>query len=325
MKTRRPADQKDGVENDLDLDRSARFLSAELPLDAELLYIGGLGALLYLVGLAFDWHLLRLLSKAWPVVAMARWVLSEARARKRPELNVIARALMFGALGDLLLEIGPALFLLGAGAFLVGHLFYIQALHRETIAMHWARALPGVALAAGVVALLAPQVGPRLLIALSVYALALAAVIFRAAARVGSPKVDPFWARMGLLGAASFAASDAVLAIDRFHTEIAGARFVVIATYWAAQGLLAVSLVRGAVPWSPPLEEPKPEPEAASAAATEGGLEATPAAEELADTAAATESASPAAPDSDGSEGASAPASASELEAEPSASDPPTT
>jgi uncharacterized membrane protein YhhN len=251
VKTRRPTDQKDGVEEDLDLDRSARFLSAELPLDAELLYIGGLGALLYLMGLALDWHLLRLVSKAWPVVAVARWVLSQGRERKRPELAVVARALMLGALGDLLLEIGPSFFIVGAGAFLVGHLFYIQALHRETIAMHWARALPGLALAAGVVALLVPEVGPRLAVALGVYALVLAVVLFRAAARVGSPKASPFWARMGLLGAAFFAASDAVLAIDRFHTEIAGARYVVIATYWAAQALLAVSLVRGATAWSP--------------------------------------------------------------------------
>jgi len=55
---------------------------------------------------------------------------------------------------------------------------------------------------------------------------------------------------MGLLGAAFFALSDAVLAIDRFHTEIPGARYVVIATYWTAQALLAASLVRGAVAWT---------------------------------------------------------------------------
>jgi|GEM_PF-743615 len=253
VKTRRPRDQKDGVEDDLDLDRSARFLSAELPLDAELLYIGGLAAILYLVGLALDWHLLRLLSKAWPVVAMARWVLSQAREQKRPELNAVAWALMLGALGDLLLEIGPAFFVLGAGSFLAGHLFYLQALHRQTVSMHWVRALPGLVLAGGVVGILVPEVGPRLAIALGVYALALALVIFRAAARVGSPKAYPFWARMGLLGAAFFALSDAVLAIDRFHTEIPGARYVVIATYWTAQALLAASLVRGAVAWTPPL------------------------------------------------------------------------
>jgi alkenylglycerophosphocholine hydrolase len=223
VKTRKPQ-RSDGEPVDLDLDRSARFLSAELPPRAELLYIAGVTAIGYLVAIALDWSFLRLIAKPWPVVALARWVLLEARERNRPELKTVAYALFFGATGDLLLELGPRTFLFGAGAFLCGHLLYAHALHRETAALHPVRALPGLAFAGGMVAILWPEVDARLGVAFAVYGLALAGVIFRAAARVGSPTVDPLWARLGLLGAVVFAVSDAVLAVDRFHTPIAGAR-----------------------------------------------------------------------------------------------------
>lgn len=254
MKTRKPQ-RNDGEQVDLDLDRSARFLSAELPPRYELLYIAIVTAIGYLAGLLLDWQPLRIVTKPWPVVAMARWVMLEARERNRPELKNVAYALFLGASGDLLLELGPRTFVMGAAAFFLGHLLYIHALHRETTALHPVRALPGLVFAGGMVAILWPEVDPSLGAGFVVYGLALAGVLFRAAARIGSPKVDPLWARLGLLGAMVFAVSDAVLAIDRFHTPIAGARFIVILTYWAAQALIAASLVRGALPWSPLVEE----------------------------------------------------------------------
>lgn len=271
MKTRRPQ-HKDETELDLDVDKSARVLSAELPIEAELLYIGGLGVVLFLLGLVLDWQFLRIVSKPWPVVAVARWVLFVARERKRPELRTVAHALIAGATGDLFLELGEATFLLGVAAFLVGHLFYIQALHRETVALHPLRALPGLAFVGAVVGVLTTRLPPELLVAFSVYGLAVAGLVFRAAARVDSPKVDKDWARFGLFGAALFAVSDGVIAIDRFHTEITGASYIIIATYWAAQALLAVSLVRAEKPVLAVKEEPMP---AAYTAASEARAEGT--------------------------------------------------
>jgi alkenylglycerophosphocholine/alkenylglycerophosphoethanolamine hydrolase len=251
MKTRHPQRPTEDGEPDLAIDRSARVLSAELPIRAELLYIGGLGAILFLVGLALDWQFLRLISKPWPVVALARWVLNESRERKRPELRTTAYALIAGATGDVFLEIGPSSFVLGVAAFLVGHVFYIQALHRETVELHPLRALPGLAFVSVVVGVLAPELPRTLLVAFTVYALAIAGLVFRAAARADSPSVEQRWARLGLLGACVFAVSDAVLAINRFHTDVPGGRYLVIVTYWTAQALLAASLVRGAKPWAP--------------------------------------------------------------------------
>lgn len=280
MKTRRPHNQKDsGTETDLEIDKSARVLSVEVPLEAELVWVAALGAIVFLAGLVLDFQLLRLVGKPWPVIALARWMRSRAREEKRLELSTASNALVAGAFGDVLLEIGEDLFLPGLVAFAVGHLLYVVALHRETVGYRWARALPGLLFVAGMVALLASSLTPPVLVAIGIYAFVTALVIFRAADRIDAPGLDPKWARLGLVGAATFAASDAILGIDRFHTEIPGARYLVMATYWTAQALLAMSLWRAgreriAAPAplpdayttekapEAPADEPAPEPEA---------------------------------------------------------------
>lgn len=172
MKTRTPHNQKDvGTETDLDVDKSARVLGAEVPLEAELLYVGGLGLVLYFVGLVADLHLLRLLAKPWPVVALARWVLAASRQKKRPELTTVAQALFLGACGDLLLEIDRSLFVFGLLAFLLGHLLYVLALHRETSGPVWVRAAPAALYVAGMIALLGPRLPSMLVAPVTVYAI----------------------------------------------------------------------------------------------------------------------------------------------------------
>jgi uncharacterized membrane protein YhhN len=49
---------------------------------------------------------------------------------------------------------------------------------------------------------------------------------------------------LALAGAVVFGASDSVIALDRFHAPIPGARFLVMITYWMALALLAASAVR---------------------------------------------------------------------------------
>lgn len=245
MKTRRPHNQKDsGTETDLEIDKSARVLSVEVPLEAELVWVAALGAIVFLAGLVLDFQLLRLVGKPWPVIALARWMRSRAREEKRLDLSTASNALIAGAFGDVLLEIGEDFFLPGLVAFLVGHLLYVVALHRETTGYRWVRAAPGLLFVVAMVGLLAPRLAPPVLIAIGIYAFVTAIVIFRAADRIDAPGLDPKWARLGLVGAATFAASDAIIGIDRFHTEIPGARYLVMATYWTAQGLLAMSLWR---------------------------------------------------------------------------------
>ena len=50
------------------------------------------------------------------------------------------------------------------------------------------------------------------------------------------------------LGAISFIVSDSVLAINRFKVEVPGQRFIVMVTYYAAQLLITLSVVRNRGP-----------------------------------------------------------------------------
>jgi uncharacterized membrane protein YhhN len=52
------------------------------------------------------------------------------------------------------------------------------------------------------------------------------------------------WALLALLGAALFTVSDGALALDRFRRAFAGAPLAILGTYYPAQWLIALSVMR---------------------------------------------------------------------------------
>jgi alkenylglycerophosphocholine/alkenylglycerophosphoethanolamine hydrolase len=73
------------------------------------------------------------------------------------------------------------------------------------------------------------------------YVIAISAMVWRAAARVGhtgAPRPGE-WA--GLAGAVLFALSDTLIAFDRFHAAVPGAATVIILLYWLGQLGIAAS------------------------------------------------------------------------------------
>ena len=68
-------------------------------------------------------------------------------------------------------------------------------------------------------------------------------MMWRAAARVGSPNVPRKAALLGLAGALSFGASDTLLAVNRFADPVPGAGWLVIVLYWLGQWGIAGSVV----------------------------------------------------------------------------------
>jgi uncharacterized membrane protein YhhN len=68
-------------------------------------------------------------------------------------------------------------------------------------------------------------------------------MMWRAAARIGASPRGFCAAAIGLAGALLFAASDTLIALDRFHASIPGARYPIIALYWLGQLGLATSVV----------------------------------------------------------------------------------
>jgi len=200
----------------------------------------GIGtAILYFAGLALALPDLRFAVKPFPALALAAWV---ALRCPRPLGRLTAAGLVLSAAGDVLLEAGR--FLPGLLAFLAAHLAYLAAFLTADRRPALGRALPFLAWSAGALALLRPGLGPMTL-PVAVYVAVICAMMWRAAARVGSPGTPALAALLGLAGAVAFGASDTLIAFDRFATPIPGARWSIMLLYWLGQTGLATSAVLG--------------------------------------------------------------------------------
>jgi uncharacterized membrane protein YhhN len=156
--------------------------------------------------------------------------------------SLVAVGLVCSAVGDVSL-VFPAAFLAGLAAFFLAHLCYIVAFAPGAV-MTPPAATAGVAIAlvAGtMLRYLWPHVA-RLRAPVVIYVGALGLMAWCAIARaIGANATTGDVA--AAIGAISFLVSDSVLAVDRFARPFAGAHAVVMATYYAAQLLIARSAV----------------------------------------------------------------------------------
>jgi uncharacterized membrane protein YhhN len=200
-----------------------------------LLAIALAAALLHLVGEALPSPALRLATKALPALCLAVWVRMGTPSALR---RLVASGLFLSALGDLLLEIG--LFLAGLVAFLLAHVAYAVAFLSVTRRLSLVRAIPFALYGALFWLYLRPGLG-ALAGPVLAYTAAICTMLWRAAARVGSPGDDERSAWLGLLGALLFAASDSLIALDRFHGPLGSARHAILPLYWLGQLGIAAS------------------------------------------------------------------------------------
>lgn len=165
--------------------------------------------------------------------------------------KLLGSALTLGAMGDFLLgvsHLGPVgadqLFLFGLGAFLCGHLVYI-VLFVKFLPRNWARhntlrefGVLAVLVTLGVVLMaLSNSLGP-LLVPVIAYSLVLAGMAITALlADFGNPLVA--------IGALSFVASDAMLAVSKFRGPFAGHEPLIWITYYLAQLLIFLGTACG--------------------------------------------------------------------------------
>lgn len=206
-----------------------------------LLAAGAAGALVYLGELLAGPPQVAL--KTVPVLALAAWVALRGRDR-RARLTVSGLAL--SAIGDVLLEVGR--FLPGLFGFLAGHVAYLGGFLSSERRPALARALPFVAWGITAFAALRADLGASTL-PVAGYMAVINAMMWRAAACVGSPANPRRAAWLGLAGALAFGASDTLLAFNRFGTPIAGAPLAIMLLYWLGQwGIAASTVLAGAPP-----------------------------------------------------------------------------
>jgi alkenylglycerophosphocholine/alkenylglycerophosphoethanolamine hydrolase len=201
--------------------------------------VGFVAAAAFLVGLGLDLPALPFVSKPLPVLCLAAAVAAQQR---NPLTRPLTAGLLLSAVGDGLLEGG--LFLPGLLAFLGAHVAYAAGFLLDAPRRALLRALPFAGWGIAIYAFLFPDLGD-LAVPVLLYLLAICIVMWRAAARIGAhgpPRGDEW---VGLMGAVAFAASDTLIALDRFHAHLPGASLPIMLLYWAGQCGIAGTALGG--------------------------------------------------------------------------------
>ncbi|WP_386067979.1 lysoplasmalogenase [Tahibacter sp. UC22_41] len=172
------------------------------------------------------------------LVALLAWRAVDAHPGYRRAVLV---GLLLSTLGDIWLMLPWDLFIAGLVSFLLAHLAYLYAFTRlaPLAPLRWPFAAYAV-LAAGVVLLLWSHLPTPLRAPVLVYVAALATMAAQAA--VVAVQRSTASRLAAAVGGLSFVVSDALLAIDRFHTPLPYAALWVLASYWLAQFLIGRSV-----------------------------------------------------------------------------------
>lgn len=226
------------------MNTSAPTLSTLSTRSKVLLALGLIAAVIFLIsGQIENNAMLRLISKPIPVLLMALWV-SGLQVKGRYQLAIII-GLLLSALGDLLLEMSEAAFLLGLIAFLLGHVAYIVAFLQDTrkLLPYYGAAAYAYGLFAMFFLLSTGDLG-GMLIPVQMYILVITTMLWRAACRREVHTLPRFSVWAGLAGALLFVVSDSILAFKLFGTPIQLGGVAVMLTYWPGQLGIALSAWR---------------------------------------------------------------------------------
>ncbi|MFA6166798.1 MAG: lysoplasmalogenase [Gemmatimonadaceae bacterium] len=153
----------------------------------------------------------------------------------------IAAGLAASLAGDILLMLPQGLFVQGLAAFLLAHLCYIRAFASDGAGRSAPvlPALPVFGIAGALLWYLWPSLGPMRL-PVACYVAVISTMSWQAIARwrmLGTPH-----AMLAAAGSVCFLMSDSALAIRKFMAPFPGATLVIMATYYAAQLGLALSV-----------------------------------------------------------------------------------
>lgn len=174
-----------------------------------------------------------LATKPLPALCLAAWVALQPGAVGK---NPLAGGLVLSALGDVLLEgQGTRLFLAGMIAFALAHAAYSLGFLARSRELRLLALVPFASWGVAMFAAIRPGLGD-LHVPVGLYALLLTVMMWRASA---VSLASGAWA--AAIGAMLFGASDTLIALDRFHAEIPGAPWLIMALYWAGQFGIAAS------------------------------------------------------------------------------------
>jgi uncharacterized membrane protein YhhN len=154
---------------------------------------------------------------------------------------LIVAGRIFCLAGDVFLMLPARYFIAGLASFLVGHLFYITAFVSDGgFHLAWGWLVPLALYGFFFYRILAPGLG-KMRRPVIVYILAILTMAWQSWGRWSV--LAGMGTLLAAIGAALFVVSDSVLAYDRFRQKFTASRIVVLSTYWAAQWLIAYSVI----------------------------------------------------------------------------------
>lgn len=182
-----------------------------------------------------------------PLLALSVWLLMKDHGVRGPRVKTIILALLFGAIGDVLLMVGgTGWFLAGMLAFLIGHVFYFCSIPApwkvKGISGKIFSLLLLACLIAGVVSLAGKfPVEGFMKTAVTLYACAFAFLIHACIVAAVDRKCPLYF--LVAIGFAVFAFSDTFVAIGAFtDLRVPQRGFIVMSTYILAQAVVAFTL-----------------------------------------------------------------------------------
>lgn len=155
---------------------------------------------------------------------------------------IILIGLLFSIGGDIFLMLPQDRFILGLVSFLIAHIFYIVAfaVEGDMPIVLWI-AIPLLIFGGGMLAILMPSLG-EMKVPVIVYMLVILTMGWMAIGRwLATEQVGSF---LAAAGATLFMISDATLAYNRFKKAFHLAELIILGTYFAAQWLIALSIMR---------------------------------------------------------------------------------
>jgi uncharacterized membrane protein YhhN len=183
--------------------------------------------------------LLHRIFKPLAMLLAIAYVVQRSRATKAParfDLLLLA-GLACSLAGDCFLML-PGFFIPGLVSFLVAHVFYVAMFKQGVPWLPSTRALLATLGAGGAMyGFLFPGLDPVLRIAVAAYVIVIALMAAQAIGRATWLKDNASVA--AAVGACLFMVSDSLLATNKFAWQFPMAQFVVLATYYAAQILIA--------------------------------------------------------------------------------------
>lgn len=197
-----------------------------------IILIGLISAVLFFIGLYSDNYILRMVTKPIPVLTLILLLKSDSRFKQ-----FILLGLIFSLFGDVLIESSPEMFVFGLLAFLIGHIAYIVAFSKRNRQISFLPLTFIMAFGIGFYWFLYSGL-KEMAIPVLIYILVILTMVWRA---IAQRKFDKY-AKFAVIGSLLFAFSDSIIAINKFHTSLPYARWIIMFSYWIAQSLIFYSV-----------------------------------------------------------------------------------